>query len=288
MDEGPPRPLTLQEVEAAARRRRAAARDALICELAARSRGRPWRFVLFGPLARGDFHGGSDADIVVLDAGEDWRAAERAALDAAAAAAVPADISFYEDLSKAKAEVQRDGWSVADPRWLLLRREVEDAASNLAAGVDLHDHELQDAEAAPRLRRQREKAFQKFLQDGYGSLEKALIRVLELFDEPVPRGGSWRADLVSLATAPGCALGVGDPAGRGLARRPPFAPGMVADIERLRRFRHIVMHGYAAFDLAQARPAVEAARRVAADLPAAAEAFGAAAGLLGPPAAKPD
>ena len=46
----------------------------------------------------------------MLDAGEDWRAAERAALDAAAAAAVPADISFYEDLSEAaKAEVRRDG-----------------------------------------------------------------------------------------------------------------------------------------------------------------------------------
>jgi hypothetical protein len=180
-------------------------------------------------------------------------------------------------------------WRVADPRWLLLRREVEDAASNLAAGVDLHDHELQDAEATPRLRRQREKAFQKFLQDGYGSLEKAMIRVLELFDEPVPRGGSWHADLVSLATAPGRALDLGEAAATaGAAQRPPFAPGMVADIERLRRFRHVVMHGYAAFDLAQARPAVEAARRVAAGLPAAAETFGAASGMLDPPAAKPD
>jgi predicted nucleotidyltransferase len=110
MDEAPPRPLTVQEVEAAARRRRAAAHEVLLRELAARSRGRPWRFVLFGSLARGAFHDGSDADIVVLDAGEDWRAAERAALDAAAAASVPADISFYEGLSEAaKAEVRRDG-----------------------------------------------------------------------------------------------------------------------------------------------------------------------------------
>jgi predicted nucleotidyltransferase len=106
----PARHLTIQQVDAAARARREAARHALPQELAERSAGKPWHFVLFCSLARGDFHARSDADIAVLEAGRDWRAAERAAHDAAAALGVAADVSFWEDLSEAvRAEVRRDG-----------------------------------------------------------------------------------------------------------------------------------------------------------------------------------
>jgi predicted nucleotidyltransferase len=102
----PARHLTIQQVDAAARARREAARRALPQELAERSAGKPWHFVLFGSLARGDFHARSDADIAVLEAGRDWRAAH----DAAAALGVAADVSFWEDLSEAvRAEVRRDG-----------------------------------------------------------------------------------------------------------------------------------------------------------------------------------
>jgi predicted nucleotidyltransferase len=70
----------------------------------------PWRFILFGSLARGDFHPYSDADIVIVDGGEDWAEAERAVYDAAKQLDVTADISFWESLSeRVRAEVRRDG-----------------------------------------------------------------------------------------------------------------------------------------------------------------------------------
>jgi predicted nucleotidyltransferase len=106
--------LTVQEVDAAARARRKAARAGLPTALAERSRGRPWRYVVFGSLARGDFHPWSDADIVVIDAGEDWPEAERAAHGAAEAFGVEADVSFWEELSeRVRAEVLRYGIACA-------------------------------------------------------------------------------------------------------------------------------------------------------------------------------
>ena len=106
----PTRHRTVQDVAAAARARRVAARAALPAALAARSAGKPWRFVLFGSLARGDFRTRSDADIVVMDGGDDWSAAERAAHEVAEAAGVPADICFWEDLPETlRAEIRRDG-----------------------------------------------------------------------------------------------------------------------------------------------------------------------------------
>jgi predicted nucleotidyltransferase len=101
---------TVQDVDAAARARRVAARAALPAALAARSAGKPWRYVLFGSLARGDFRTRSDADIVVLDGGEDWAAAERAAHEVTEALGVPADICFWEDLRETvREEIRRDG-----------------------------------------------------------------------------------------------------------------------------------------------------------------------------------
>ncbi len=110
----PDRWLTVQEVDAAARARREAARAGLPAALAERSRGRPWRYVLFGSLARGDFHPWSDADIAVLDAREDWAEAERAAHEAAEAFGVEADVSFWEHLpEKVRTRVLRDGIACA-------------------------------------------------------------------------------------------------------------------------------------------------------------------------------
>ncbi len=68
------------------------------------------RVILFGSLARGDFHPWSDADIAVLDAREDWAEAERAAHEAAEAFGVEADVSFWEELfGRVRAEALRDG-----------------------------------------------------------------------------------------------------------------------------------------------------------------------------------
>jgi hypothetical protein len=162
-----------------------------------------------------------------------------------------------------------------DSRWTLLQADIADAVENLADGATLYAGAAPEA-AGRAQRRQREKAFQKFLQDGYGSIERALVRVLEMFDETPPRGQSWHADLLRLAVAWQAAEAGAEPA------RPRFAPGLMADLQVLLRFRHVAMHGYSDFDLEMARPAAEAAGRVAAALPGAAQEFGRAAGLLPP------
>ena len=164
----------------------------------------------------------------------------------------------------------------ADLRWTFLQRDVDGSIADLAAAIDLYALELTESGTEPRLRRQQEKAFQKFLQDGYSSVEKALIRVLDLFEEEVPTGRSWHPDLLAFATMPG-------PQRAGLAR-PAFAPRLSGDLETLRRFRHGAVHGYAGFNVAEAAPAVAAATRVVAALPAATTAFGMATGLLPPDA----
>ncbi|TCZ52913.1 ribonuclease toxin HepT-like protein [Roseicella aquatilis] len=162
-----------------------------------------------------------------------------------------------------------------DSRWVLLQADIADAVENLADGAALYREELPEPSTRASLRR-REKAFQKFLQDGYSSVERALIRVLELFDGTPPQGRSWHSDLLRLAVAWQAPAGASGPV------RPPFAPALLADLRLLLQFRHVAMHGYSEFDLSLARPAAEAAARVAAALPAAAEEFGRAAGLLPP------
>lgn len=102
--------LTVQEVDARNRAKRAAAREALPRLLAEASRGKPWRYVLFGSLARGDFHQSSDADIAILGGDEHWLEAERAAHEVARSLDVEADISVWEFMSqRLRDEVRRDG-----------------------------------------------------------------------------------------------------------------------------------------------------------------------------------
>lgn len=164
----------------------------------------------------------------------------------------------------------------ADQRWALFQADIADAVANLSDGAALYTEGLGAGDA--RQRRIREKAFQKFLQDGYSSIERMLIRLLELYGVTPPAGRSWHADLLFLTVDRGA-----NPMD-GMATRPPFAPGLLPQFRVLMQFRHFAMHGYGGFEAAMAAPAADAAARIAAALPAAAEEFGRAAGLL-PPAA---
>jgi predicted nucleotidyltransferase len=75
-------PMTVQAIDAAEAARIHAARDPLVAALAAAAAGRPWHYLLFGSLARGTARRGSDADIAIVEAGEQWLEAERLAHDA--------------------------------------------------------------------------------------------------------------------------------------------------------------------------------------------------------------
>jgi predicted nucleotidyltransferase len=101
---------TIQEIDRAETDRIRATRGPLIAALTRAAEGAPWHYLLFGSLARGTARRGSDADIAVVDAGDRWREAEGAALDACDALGLEADISWWEYMGDAvREEALRDG-----------------------------------------------------------------------------------------------------------------------------------------------------------------------------------
>lgn len=100
----------------------------------------------------------------------------------------------------------------------------------------------------------RRMAFMHAMFAGHTSLERALLRVLDLHGEEAPSGRQLHADLINRA-------------GRSLGGRPPILPApLVKAADRTRRFRHVAAHTYDTFDPADADPAVRAAEELATKL----------------------
>lgn len=90
---------TIQDLDRHLAQRLAAARAPLIAALTEAARGKPWHFVLFGSMARGTARRGSDADIAIVDAGDDWPEAEQAAGEICECLGLTADITRLEHLA---------------------------------------------------------------------------------------------------------------------------------------------------------------------------------------------
>lgn len=99
-----------------------------------------------------------------------------------------------------------------------------------------------------------EKAFQKFVLDGYAELEAVFLGVLRLAGEAEPSGRDWHTELAELVH-------------RGSANRPPLAASHARDIAHARAFRHVCAHAYRWFDPERAELAVRALDRLIAALP---------------------
>ncbi len=112
-----------------------------------------------------------------------------------------------------------------------------------------------------------ELAFQKAFQDAYSSFEQAALGILDLAGEPRPVGQRWHEDLLLIIT-------------RASANRPALAADLADDLDELRQFRHIAMHGYVRFRIDRAAPAVSAAERLIVALRSAFDLFGRDFGLL--------
>lgn len=101
---------TIQEIDRRLAERLAAARVPLIAALAEAARGRAWHFLLFGSMARGTPRRGSDADIAIVDAGDDWHEAEQAAGDICERLGLSADITRFEHLAApVRRNAEREG-----------------------------------------------------------------------------------------------------------------------------------------------------------------------------------
>lgn len=101
-----------------------------------------------------------------------------------------------------------------------------------------------------------EMAFQHAMQSGQTSLEAALLRILDLFQEQAPTGARWHADLIARVQ-------------QAVNGRPAILTGEVAAAaDETRRFRNIAAHAYDAFDHTRATRAVEGAALLVSSLPA--------------------
>jgi hypothetical protein len=98
-------------------------------------------------------------------------------------------------------------------------------------------------------------AFLHAMQSGHTSLERCLVRILEMLGEERPIGESWHADLIRRASTE-----------RSGQRPAILAPVIAAAADETRRFRAVASRAYDNFDPTRSRPAVVAARTVAAEL----------------------
>jgi hypothetical protein len=134
---------------------------------------------------------------------------------------------------------------VSDTEWFEIDRAVASATSNFQRGVDFARHASfrEDDLIGAALRM----GFMHAIQAGHTSLENALLRMMDLVDEPRPRGDSWHADLIARASVP-------------LGRRPAIFPAdLAAAADETRRFRNRATRAYDNFDPARIQPTVEAA-----------------------------
>jgi hypothetical protein len=98
----------------------------------------------------------------------------------------------------------------------------------------------------------RRMAFMHAMHAGHTSLERVLLRIIEIQGEEAPSGPQWHADLIHRAA-------------RGTGERPAILPqDLVTAADRTRRFWHFAAHAYDTFEPDDADHAVRAAEKIAA------------------------
>jgi hypothetical protein len=148
---------------------------------------------------------------------------------------------------------------MSDARWFDVEADTAAAANHFARAVQIYrDAGLRDDTMDGYTRRM---AFMHAMHAGHTSVEKVLLRILEIQGEEVPSGRQWHADLIHRAA-------------RATNDRPAILPpDLELATDRTRKFRHFAAHAYDTFDPDDADPAVRAAEKVAAEFGAAIAAF---------------
>lgn len=145
---------------------------------------------------------------------------------------------------------------MSDARWLEIDTAVASAVRHFSGAVSIYPTL---ATAADRY--VAEMAFLHAMLAGQTSLEAALLRILDLFQEQPPTGRRWHADLIARAARP-------------LDERPAILTGAVAAAaDETRRFRSIATHAYDNFDETRAAKAVDGAAILASLLAAQIDLF---------------
>ena len=148
---------------------------------------------------------------------------------------------------------------MSDARWQDVNADVAATVRHFSLAVQLYEAGGFDAPGLDGYRAGM--AFLHAMQSGHTSLEAALVRILELLGEEPPSGRSWHADLIRRASRPSQARGA------------ILDPALSAAADETRQFRNVATRSYDSFVPARAVFAVEAARRISAELKGAVAAF---------------
>ncbi len=136
--------------------------------------------------------------------------------------------------------------------WRIVQSAADAAARHFSKAAALHDKGAGAGVSDEAY--YREMAFMHAMQSGQNSVEAAIMRIFGLYDEAVPTGPNWHADLIRMA-------------GEATSFRPAIVPPQTALLlHETRRFRNVAVHSYEDFDIAKAGPAVAAARALSASL----------------------
>lgn len=143
---------------------------------------------------------------------------------------------------------------MSDGRWSDIDADIAAAVEHFSRPVQIYRAAgLHDETMDGYMRRM---AFMHAMLAGHTSLEKALLRILQIQREEAPSGSQWHADLIQRA-------------GRATEGRPAIlSAALVRATDRTRKFRHVAVRAYDSFDPDDAEPAVRAAEKVAAGLAA--------------------
>ncbi|MBV9248596.1 MAG: hypothetical protein JO227_05040, partial [Acetobacteraceae bacterium] len=123
---------------------------------------------------------------------------------------------------------------MSDARWAEIEADATAAADHFFRAAQIYREPGLHAQNLDGYMRRM--AFMHAIQAGHTSLERALIRVLELQGEEAPSGRQWHADLISRAGR------------RGESRPAILPPELVRAADRTRKFRHVATDAYDTFD----------------------------------------
>lgn len=148
---------------------------------------------------------------------------------------------------------------MSDARWSDIEADTAAAVSHFSRAIQIYREAGLQADTMDGYTRRM--AFMHAMHAGHTSLEKTLLRILEIQGEEAPTGRERHADLITRAA-------------RATTDRPAILPPNLSHAtDRTRKFRHFAAHAYDTFDPDDADPAVRAAEKVAAGFASAIAAY---------------
>ena len=148
---------------------------------------------------------------------------------------------------------------MSDARWQDIESDLASSVEHFSSAIRIYREPGLHANTPDGYMRRM--AFMHAMYAGYTSMERALLRILEIQGEEAPSGRQWHADLIARV-----ASDVGD-------RPAVLSAILVKAADRTRKFRHVTAQTYDNFDPDDADPAVRAAEKLVAGLPAAVAAY---------------